>query len=186
MENIPNCIVITGRPGAGKSTLIDQLAKQLYYPKVSRDEIKEGYVNTFRVKHDLLPNDTNKIVNDIFKKIVLDYLEAKVSVIIEAAFGHKIWEYFIPDFMKVSKLCFVICSLDAEQSGRRHLERGLANPKREYYHGDKRVTIYRETGKFEPGEDYETPVFDVPIFSISTENGYKPTLDELVNMIESR
>jgi hypothetical protein len=31
----------------------------LYLPKVTRDEIKEGYVSTFGVKHDQLPEDTN-------------------------------------------------------------------------------------------------------------------------------
>lgn len=183
MDKKPKCVVVAGRPGSGKSTLIDKLSKQLYIPKVSRDEIKEGYVNTFQLKHDLLPKDTNRIVNDVFKKIVLDYLEGKVSVIIEAAFNHQIWDYFIPDFIKVSDLYLLICTLDAEKSGIRHLERGLLNPKREYFHGDKRVTIYRETGIFEPGEEYDPPQFNVPIMNISTENGYQPSLNDIEKFI---
>lgn len=181
--NRPKCVVITGRPGAGKSTLIDALSRQLYCPKVSRDEIKEGYVNTFQLRHDLLPKDTNKTVNEAFKKIVLDYLESKVSVIIEAAFDHAIWGYFIPDFMKVSDLCVLVCSVDAETSGRRHLERGLSNPKREYYHGDKRVAIFRETGIFEPGEAYDPPNFDVPTLNVSTLDGYNPSLQAIEKFI---
>jgi len=35
-------------------------------PLVSRDEIKEGYVNTFGVRHDQLPPDTNRMVTDLF------------------------------------------------------------------------------------------------------------------------
>lgn len=58
--NNPKCILITGRPGSGKTTLTDKLSKHLYIPKISRDELKEGYVNTFGIKHDLLPKDTNE------------------------------------------------------------------------------------------------------------------------------
>jgi Cdc6-like AAA superfamily ATPase len=183
MDRKPKCIVITGRPGSGKTTLTDKLSKQLYVPKISRDELKEGYVNTFEVKHDLLPKETNRVVNDIFKKVIVDLLESQVSLIIEAAFDHKIWEYFIPGFMKISDLYILICDVDAEQSARRHLERGLANPKREYFHGDKRVSVYRETGVFEPGEEYIAPDFSVPTMNILTLNDYSPTLEEIEKFI---
>lgn len=51
----PKCVLLTGRPGSGKTTLADKLSKQLYLPKISRDEFKEGYVNTFDVRHNELP-----------------------------------------------------------------------------------------------------------------------------------
>jgi GTPase SAR1 family protein len=179
----PKCIVITGRPGSGKTTLTDKLSKHLYIPKVSRDELKEGYVNTFGIKHDLLPKDTNRIVNDIFKDTVIHLLESKISLIIEAAFDHKIWEYFVSDFMKVANVIIIICDIDVTKSALRHLERGLANPKREYYHGDKRVSVYRETGYFEPGEKYDLPEFDVPTLLVSTEKEYCPTIEEIETFI---
>jgi len=39
-------IVVTGRPGSGKTTLAHTLAKAIHCPLISRDEIKEGLVNT--------------------------------------------------------------------------------------------------------------------------------------------
>lgn len=175
----PICILITGRPGSGKSTLADKLSKQLYLPKISRDEFKEGYVNTFGVKHNDLPKETNGIVNQVFFQTILDMLNGKVSLIIEAAFDHNIWNYIVPDIMKHANLFIVICNLDAELSARRHLERGLANPKREFYHGDKRVSVFRETGKFEPGGEYNPPKYDVPTLNVSTADGYNPPLAEV-------
>jgi hypothetical protein len=59
MNRKPKCIIITGRPGAGKTTLAKKLGERLSMPVISRDEIKEGYVNTYGVKHDQLPPDTN-------------------------------------------------------------------------------------------------------------------------------
>ncbi len=89
MTNKPKCILVTGRPGSGKSTLIDKLSKKLYLPKISRDEFKEGYVNTFGVKHDKLPKETNGVVNQVFFDTILNMLKGNISLIIEAAFDHK-------------------------------------------------------------------------------------------------
>src|SRR5260221_13826096 len=61
MNRKPKCIIITGRAGAGKTTLSKKLGQQLWMPVISRDEIKEGYVNTYGVKHDQLSPDTDGI-----------------------------------------------------------------------------------------------------------------------------
>ena len=65
-------------------------------PVICRDEIKEGYVNTFGVKHDELPPDTNRLVTDFFFDLVNRYLAGNISVVIEAAFQHNVWEPRIP------------------------------------------------------------------------------------------
>jgi uridine kinase len=87
----PICVLITGRPGSGKSTLADILSKQLYLPKISRDEFKEGYVNTFGVRHDALPPDTNGVVNQVFFQTILNMLDGNGSLLIEAAFLPMPW-----------------------------------------------------------------------------------------------
>lgn len=184
MEATPKCIIVTGRPGSGKTTLSSKLATELYYPRISRDEIKEGYVNSFGVKHDLLPKETNGVVNQVFFKTLLDLLKGRVSIIIEAAFDHAVWDYVIPDIMKVAKAYIIVCDLDADTSARRHLERGLANPKREFYHGDKRVAVFRETGVFEPGGEYIAPKYDVPTLFVSTLDGYNPDMKEIEKFVE--
>ncbi len=183
MEQRPKCILITGRPGSGKSTLADKLSKRLYLPKLSRDEFKEGYVNTFRIRHDELPPETNGVVNQVFFRTILGMLEGKVSLLIEAAFDHAIWDYVVPDIRKVADLTILLCDLDAETSARRHLDRGLTNPKREFYHGDKRVSVFRETGVFLPGGPYEPPRYDVPTLAVSTRDGYDPGLDEIERFV---
>src|SRR5207247_11146078 len=102
MNRKPKCILITGRAGAGKTTLSKKLGQQLWMPVISRDEIKEGYVNTYGVKHDELPPDTDGNVSDFFFDIVCQYLTGGVSVIIEAAFQHQIWESRMPKNLELS------------------------------------------------------------------------------------
>ena len=96
MNRKPKCVIVTGRQGSGKTTLAKKLGERLWMPVICRDEIKEGYVSTYGVKHDELPPDTNGKITDFFFTIVDRYLERHVSVVIEAAFQHKVWAPRMP------------------------------------------------------------------------------------------
>ena len=181
----PKCIIVTGRAGAGKTTLSKKLAQKLWMPVISRDEIKEGYVNTFGVKHDQLPPETDRLVTDLFFDVVFQLLTGKVSVIIEAAFQHSVWEWRMPKLLELSHPFFVVCSVDVEIAAERHLQRGLADSRREFYHEDKRVSLFRETGQIGTPKPYVVPDLGVPTLHVSTENNYEPSLDEIANKIES-
>ena len=183
MSRKPNCIIVTGRPGSGKTTLSRKLAERLWMPVISRDEIKEGYVNSHGVKHDRLPPDTNSVVSDLIFEIVNRYLAAKVSVVIEAGFQHRVWEPGIPRILELCTPFFIVCTADAMVAARRHLQRGLEDPNREFYHGDKRVEIYRQTGEIAPPGNYAAPDFDVPTIHVSTEGQYSPSIDDIVKRI---
>ena len=177
MPDKPKCIIVTGRPGAGKSTLAKEMAKLLYMPVISRDEIKEGYVNTFGVRHDELPPDSNRVATEAFFDTVSFLLAHRISLIAEAAFQHHVWQTRMDSLTSSARVCFVICSVNAEMAARRHLHRGLNDPKREFYHGDKRVTAFREQGILEPASDYHPPAFDLPTIEVSTLDGYTPALN---------
>jgi GTPase SAR1 family protein len=183
MNNKPKCIIVTGRAGAGKTTLSKKLARELWMPVISRDEIKEGYVNTFGVKHDQLPPDTDRLVTDFFFLIVNQYLAANISIVIEAAFQHAVWEWRMPKILELSQPFIILCTVEMETAAQRHLQRGLANPRREFYHEDKRVSLYRATGQIGTPQPYIAPNFDVPTIQVSTENDYSPTLEEIIYKI---
>ena len=152
---------------------------------IIRDEIKEGYVTTFGVKHDELPPDTNRLVTDFFFEIVDRYLAGNISVVIEAAFQHRVWEPRLSKILERANVWMVICTAQEAVTSRRPLQRALDKPDREFYHGDHRAAHYRKTGEDLPPADYETPKFDLPTIHVSTEKGYVPTLDEIVKQIRS-
>lgn len=185
MKNKPKLVIVTGRPGSGKTTLSKKLGKILYFPVVSRDEIKEGYVNTFDVKHDKLPKDTNRIATEIFFKNIRLLLSNKVSLVAEAAFQHKIWKPEIIKFKKYSDIIIVYCEVTAKVAAQRHLERGLNNPKREFFHGDKRVSYFKKTGIVLSAGEYKPPAVETPILTVSTLDGYSPKLEQIKKQIVS-
>jgi predicted kinase len=183
MPQKPKCIIVTGRPGAGKSTLSKELGKLLYLPIISRDEIKEGYVNTFGIRHDELPSDSNGIATETFFDTVEFLLARKISLIAEAAFQHPIWKSRMDAIAEAARVCVVICSVDSDVAARRHLDRGLNDPNREFYHGDKRVALYREQGILMQPGNYDPPKFEVPTIEVSTLDGYSPALNSIREFI---
>lgn len=154
-------------------------------PVISRDQIKEGYVNTYGVKHDRLPADTDGLVTDFFFEIVNQYLAGNICVVIEAAFQHKVWEPRLPKILELASPMIVLCSVDDVVAARRHLQRGLENPNREFYHSDNRVVHYRKTGEFLHPASYTAPKFNVPTIQVSTDGEYVPRIDEIVKQIQS-
>ena len=171
MANKPFFIVVTGRPGSGKTTFAKKLGGRLFLPVISRDELKEGYVHTLGKRHAELPKETNKYVSELFFETIDRLLSANVSLIAEAAFQHRVWEPHLNRLKAKAGIVILICKPEDDRVSReRFVNRGLENPLREYFHGDRGVDL---------AASYEEPRLDVPTIHVDTTDAYRPSIDEL-------
>lgn len=178
----PYLIVVTGRPGSGKTTFSRELGNEIFMPVISRDQIKEGYVHTFGKRHNELPEEANKTATEIFFDTLMGLISNNVSVIAEAAFQHRIWSAMLEQFMGKARVYLLICKVDEKIALDRFVRRGLDNPLREYFHGDKGVDMARN-GMELSVSPYEEPRLNVPIFNIDTSGEYNPSIQELSRKI---
>jgi adenylate kinase family enzyme len=167
----PRCVIVTGRPGSGKTTLAPRLADRLHLPLVSRDAVKEGYIRTQGIGHDDLPADTNVVVSRLWSDIVMAHLEGNVSIVIEAAFQHQVWAANIERFRRVSEPTMVLCSVPLEVARSRYTQRAETEPDWVHYHGQATSTQYIE------------PDLDIPTIRVSTEVDYEPSIDSIAETV---
>ena len=144
---------------------------------ISRDEFKEGYINTVKIEHTYIANEEIKSINNAFFESILLLLKSNISCVAESAFQHKLWLSQYEALSEKAAVKLLICRTDKVIANRRFLDRKNEDPLREYFHGDS--SISSENDEYE----YTPPQFPVPVLEVDTTEGYKPNLEEIVFFI---
>jgi predicted kinase len=169
----PMLVVVTGRPGAGKTTLAHLLARKVGCPAICRDEIKEGLVSTTGEKGT--PGDAiARQVHTIFFDTVEFLLRRNVTLVAEAAFQHQLWAPRLEPLRGAARIRIVHCIVNPVVARSRIRARITANPVRARHHDALLLPQL---------EAYEPPRLTVPTISVDTSDGYRPDLDELLAFV---
>jgi predicted kinase len=105
----PLLIVVTGRPASGKTTLSRILAREIKCPLLSRDEFKEGYINSFQSHHNDLAATAAMDIYDTFFQTIELLLSKKISLVAEAAFQHKLWHPKLIPLANTADIRIIVC-----------------------------------------------------------------------------
>ena len=177
--NTPKLIVVTGRPGSGKTTLAHALARSIRCPAFCRDEFKEGLVHTYDKR--LMPSDhehLNGQIYDTFFRVIELLLRDGVTLIAEAAFQHKVWLPKLQPLQDLAQIRLIVCTIDPLLAQTRFIQRGLSDPERENYHGSGFIQLNKEDTK-QALPTYEPPRLAVPSLTVDTSDGYKPCFEQI-------
>jgi len=167
----PALIVVTGRPGAGKTTLAQGLARAVRCPVVSRDEIKEGLVHT--TGHDDASKNLQRHATETFFDVLALLLGRRISLVVEAAFQHNVWAPRLEPLRSVARVRIVLCEIDSECALARRAARTLGDP--------ARVRIHPEGMGNNPPGSYDSPRLEVPTLRVNTSDGYEPAFDAILD-----
>jgi predicted kinase len=168
----PTLIVVTGRPGAGKTTLAHALARAVRCPAVCRDEIKEGLVCTAGGAGEPGADLQLRATGAFFDALAL-LLGRGVTLVAEAAFQHAVWAPRLEPLQSIARVRVVLCEVDPEVARARRLTRGLGDPARVRFHPEG-------TGRDGTAGSYDPPRLDVSILRVDTSDGYRPAFDAIV------
>lgn len=154
-------IVVSGPPGAGKSTLAGVLSRAVGCPLISRDEIREGVV------HAGTPDPDMRHTYRVFTNTVTALALAGVTVIAEAAFQDHLWQPILAPLLPRVPIRVIRCRVSAAAA----VARIAARP-----------AVGRAAHQGTPvGADAWLPIsLDVPSLTVDTTEGYDPGEESVV------
>jgi predicted kinase len=179
----PTLIIVSGPPGAGKTTLAHALAARLPCPAICRDEIKEGMAHAhgpgFQGGHgDELTLRTLPLFFDVLRVLI----EGGVTVVAEAAFQDRIWRPNLEPMLDLARLRVVRCAVDPSVSFERAASRVAASPSRVRAHGDSTAGVDAAAWAERFGS-FEHITLPVPCIEVDTTSGYDPPLEDVLEFV---
>jgi predicted kinase len=89
MVDAPRLVVVTGPPGAGKTTIAAALRERLGMPLIAKDTLKELLGGAFGIEDRARSQQLGGVVFELIALIIKELLEQGVSVIAEGNFTRR-------------------------------------------------------------------------------------------------
>ncbi|WP_280521020.1 AAA family ATPase [Streptacidiphilus jiangxiensis] len=168
-------MVVSGPPGAGRTTLAHALATALTRPLACRDELKERLVAAGASPADQL----DPLANEAFFRTLGEEPAAGHSPVAEAAFQDRFWRPGLAPLADLAAIRAVRCVVDAAVARTRITDRAASDPRRAA-RADAELPdrVARGERPIQPG----APIaLDVPSLVVDSTRGWIPGLPEIVS-----
>jgi len=119
-----------------------------------------------------------KLYNTFFN-IIEKLLDSNITILVEAAFQHKLWIQKYDILKQKSNIKIIICKIDPNLSYKRYLDRKKQDPLCEYFHGDPVLST-------ENNDNYEYIKIPEPTLEVETIDNSIPNLSQIKSFINDR
>jgi predicted kinase len=175
----PLLVVVTGPAGSGSTSLAHALARELPAPAICRDEIKEGIVESLDGYEPAMGDPVTRQATETFFGVVRFLVDARVSLVAEGAFQHRLWREGLEATLASARVRVVHCVAPAALLHERVVRRAREVASRKAIHGDPSADLTLKAFAEEVAH-FERPDLGVPSLTVDTTSGYAPDLLEIV------
>ena len=171
-------VVISGPPGAGKTTLAHQVANAIGCPAICRDEIKEGMVHAAPGFEPSISDELSLRTLSTFFDVIGLLLGRGTTVVAEAAFQDRLWRPGLSPLLGLADLRLIHCTVDLDVALDRITTRAATNPLRQAHEAAPNLDAHRRTHT-----TFDPITLPVPTLAVDTTNSYNPPLAEILTFL---
>ena len=176
----PYLILVTGRPGAGKSTLSQALAERIGFELISRDQLFEEFAISTPGAPDLAKVAVDSF--DRFFEVIRQYLRDGASVIAEAAFRPERWTRGLAGLESFAYIRIVRCDIDPSDAIRRILHRQQSVDPAEHLKAHTMSPAH--TSDIDNPPEFQHLTMDVPSIIVDAKRSLENNLDEVILFLD--
>jgi predicted kinase len=179
-DSKPLLVIVSGAPGAGKSTLASSLGVELQLPVVMKDTIKEALLDTLGAPTRARSSELSRASYAVMNAVAATVLVAGTGVVVEANFSHGASEAELSALLPHARGMQVHCSASPEVVAKRYRERadaGLRHPG--HFDAEMLPEVMSRMG----AGVYRPLDLPVPFLSVLTDDGYQPPFEAVVEFV---
>lgn len=179
---LPVLVIVSGSPASGKSSLAEDIADELCFPLLSRDDIKEALMDVFPVTNLEESHIAGAAAFKAMYQVLGSMLKVGASVVLESTFEKGRSEGDLESFFNRCRPMQVSCQANADVLKERLAERIRS---RSRHPGHQDDAAHDEVEEAMARGDYDPLDLSIPLAMVDTNEGFKPTAEAIVAWIRS-
>lgn len=178
---LPRLVIVSGSPGAGKSTLAVQLARELALPLLSKDDVKEAIGDVIRASDREESQRIGVAAYRVLYMLVARLLDAGTGVVLESNFTRGRAEAELEPFVAKSHAVLVQCDVPDAVALERYRTRAASGTRHAVHKDDVVIDAWSRGIR----SDHSALDLGIPAIKVDTLDGYRPPIAQIVAAVRT-